>query len=265
MIRPIRRFYRTHKTRTTVAIVFAAFALLIGVIGYNAPPAISLSDNSITTGYRTDDKSVVLAGKISTLHSPKLLINSNQVPVDASGNFNYRLALKEGDTSITIVAKSDKGDDTKHFNVHRTTATEFAERKKIAAQRKRAAEEEMARVRAAAIKAMPICDGVSVTSNCRADGAVYRIYLYHPAVPAKTHQETETTYKEKITGYCTLCADGTYSPSCATGRGACSWHGGVAQWNAPIKSSVPVYSSKLVVDAPAKEAYYDKVLDKQFE
>lgn len=40
--------------------------------------------------------------------------------------------------------------------------------------------------------------------------------------------------RKKIVGHCTLCCDGSYSPSCATGRGACSWHGGVCEWNAPI-------------------------------
>lgn len=317
MLRPIKHFYRTYKdhklfilalfilfwplavylmwrhrkwnirARSTITAALVGFTLLIGVVGYNAPPTISLADNSITTGYKTDDDFVVIAGDVSTLHSPKLLINGKQVSADASGNFSYRLPLDEGDTDVTIVAKSEKGDDTQHFKVHRTTASELAERKKIAAERKKAAQEKAAKAKAAAkekaekakmaakkkaekakadaIKAKPVCDGAKVKSNCRVDGAVYKTYVYHPAIAAKTHQETVTTYKEEITGYCTLCRDGTYSPSCATGRGACSWHDGVAQWNAPIKRNVPVYSSKLVVDVPAKEAYYDKVLDTQFE
>ncbi len=270
-----------------ITAVLVGFTLLIGVVGYNAPPYVSLSDNSITTGYKTDDDFVVIAGDISTLHSPTLLINGKRVFADASGNFRYRLTLREGDTNITIVAKSEKGDDTEHFKVHRTTALEFAERKKIAEERRKAVEQKAAeakaaaehkaakaklvakekaeKARVAAIEAMPVCDGTNVTSSCKADGGIYKRYVYHSAIAAKTHQETEVTYREEVTGYCTLCADGTYSPTCATGRGACSWHGGVAQWNAPRKSSVPVYGSKLVVDEPAKEAYYDKVLDKQFE
>ncbi len=315
-MRPIKHFYRTYsdhklfilasfvlfwplavyliwrhhtwsiKVRGTITAVFVGFTLLIGVVVYNAPPSLSLSDNSIATGYRTDDDFVVIAGDISTFHSPKLLINGKQVSADASGNFSYRLTLGEGDTDVTIVAKSEKGDDTQHFKVHRTTASEFAERKKIAAERKKAVEEKAAKAKAAAkaaaeqkaiaakakaekakadaIKALPVCDGTKVKSSCKADGGVYKVYVFHPGVAAKTHQETEITYREEVTGYCTLCVDGTYSPTCATGRGACSWHGGVAQWNTPRKSSVPVYDSKLVVDAPAKEAYYDKVLDSQF-
>jgi tetratricopeptide (TPR) repeat protein len=39
--------------------------------------------------------------------------------------------------------------------------------------------------------------------------------------------------KKRITGYCSKCCDGTFSPSCATGRGACSHHGGVCEPNAP--------------------------------
>jgi hypothetical protein len=110
-------------------------------------------------------------------------------------------------------------------------------------------------------KVIPTCDGTIVTASCTLDGASYKTYIYHPAVAEKTHAETETTYREEITGYCTLCSDGTYSPSCATGRGACSHHGGVAQWNAPILRNVPVNSTKTVIDAPAQEAYYEKVVD----
>lgn len=314
-MRPIKNFYRTHsnhkafilaslvlfaplgiylmwrhhkwsvKTRSTITAVLVGFTLLIGVVAYNAPPTISLADNSIATNYKTDNDFVVIAGRVSTLHSPKLLINDKQVPLDASGNFSYKLALKEGDTDVSLVAQSRKGDDTQHFKVHRTTASEFAERRKQAEQRKKAAEEKVVKAKAAAqekaekakaaavekaamakaakIKALPVCDGTSVTSRCRTDDGVYTTYVYHPAVAAKTHQETEVTYREEVTGYCTLCMDGTYSPSCATGRGACSHHGGVAQWNAPRTSKVPVNSSRLVVDVPAKEAYYDKVLDKE--
>lgn len=105
----------------------------------------------------------------------------------------------------------------------------------------------------------PTCNGTTVNTNCELDGINYIKYAYHPAVQERSHTETITTYEEKIVGYCTLCNDGTYSPSCATGRGACSWHGGVAQWNAPKYTNVPVYISKKVVDAPAKEAYYEKV------
>lgn len=113
----------------------------------------------------------------------------------------------------------------------------------------------------APVKDKPNCDGTAVTSKCALDGVNYETYIYHPAVAEKTHVETTTSYKKETTGYCTLCSDGTYSPSCATGRGACSHHGGVAQWNAPIYSNVPVYDTKTVVDAPAQDAYYEKVTD----
>jgi hypothetical protein len=108
-------------------------------------------------------------------------------------------------------------------------------------------------------KAKPICNGTTVTADCAVDGANYSTYVYHPAVPEKSHTETVTTYQKKLTGYCTLCNDGTYSPSCATGRGACSWHGGVQQWNAPEYTNAPVYTNNTVIDAPAQAAYYEKV------
>lgn len=107
---------------------------------------------------------------------------------------------------------------------------------------------------------VPSCDGVNVTTNCTLEGINYSSYIYHAAVPEKSHTETVTTYKQEVSGYCTLCNDGTYSPSCATGRGACSYHGGVAQWNAPVQRNVPQYSTKKVIDVPAREAYYQKVV-----
>jgi len=110
-------------------------------------------------------------------------------------------------------------------------------------------------------KTKPTCDGTVVTNGCTLEGSNYKTYIYHAAVEEKTHTETITTYKEEVASYCTLCDDGTYSPSCATGRGACSHHGGVAQWNAPRYHAVPVENTKTIVDTPAKEAYYEKVLE----
>jgi len=112
----------------------------------------------------------------------------------------------------------------------------------------------------AAEKVTPTCDGTTITNNCIIDNISYSTYIYHSAVAEKSHIETITTYEQKITSTCTLCEDGTYSPSCATGRGACSHHGGVAQWNAPRYSSVPVSSTKKIIDTPAAEAYYEKVI-----
>jgi len=114
-------------------------------------------------------------------------------------------------------------------------------------------------IKESAKKAPPTCDGTVVTANCTVDSIAYTTYVYHPAVAEKSHTESVTTYKQEITSYCTLCNDGTYSPTCATGKGTCSHHDGVAQWNAPRYSDVPEYSTKTVIDSPAQEAYYEKV------
>ena len=106
---------------------------------------------------------------------------------------------------------------------------------------------------------LPTCDGTKITENCEVDGIVYSIYKYYPAEEEKYHYETVTTYEKKITGYCTLCNDGTYSPTCATGRGACSHHGGVAQWNAPVYSNVAKKEEKKVIDSPATPERWEKV------
>lgn len=110
-------------------------------------------------------------------------------------------------------------------------------------------------------KAKPICDGTSIATGCAVDGVSYKIYQYHPAVAEKSHVEKVTSYKKEITSYCTLCNDGTYSPSCATGSGACSHHGGVAEWNAPRYSNIPIYENKTIIDVPAQSAFYEKVVE----
>lgn len=107
---------------------------------------------------------------------------------------------------------------------------------------------------------IPTCDGTSITSDCEVDGIIYSIYKYYPAEEEKYHYETVTTYERKITGYCTLCNDGTYSPTCATGRGACSHHGGVKEWNSPVYSEVPKKEQKKVIDSPAVPERWEKVV-----
>lgn len=105
-----------------------------------------------------------------------------------------------------------------------------------------------------------ICDGIKEIENCQLDGIQYLLYKYYPAVEEKSHIETITKYTKEVVGYCTLCRDGTYSPTCATGRGACSHHGGVAQWNAPIYKDVPYYEEKKIIDSPAVPERYEKIV-----
>ena len=105
-----------------------------------------------------------------------------------------------------------------------------------------------------------ICDGITITEDCELDGIQYSLYKYYPAVEEKSHIEKITTYKKEIIGYCTLCKDGTYSPTCATGKGACSRHGGVAQRNAPIYREVPQYEEKKIIDSPAVAEKYEKII-----
>ena len=102
-----------------------------------------------------------------------------------------------------------------------------------------------------------ICDGINVVEDCELDGKEYVLYKYYPPVAEKSHTETITKYETKIVGYCTLCNDGTRSPSCATGRGTCSHHNGVAEWNAPIYKEVPYDEEIKVVDALAITERYE--------
>ncbi|MDR6197164.1 hypothetical protein [Siphonobacter sp. SORGH_AS_0500] len=47
--------------------------------------------------------------------------------------------------------------------------------------------------------------------------------------------------KKRLLYYQTVCCDGSYSPSNAKGRGACSHHGGVCDWNYPIYETYRKY------------------------
>jgi hypothetical protein len=264
--------YRHHKlsmkARGIVVSSLLATTTLFGVAAFNAPPSLALSTEGITSNQKTDNDFILLEGSVSSARSTELYINGKQVQLTSAGKFSHKLSLEEGDTGVKIVAKSDKGSDTETFSVHRTTAVEFTERKRIAeaqeAEAKRVAVEKAEKAKADAINAMPTCDGTTTKANCKHEGAIYKTYNYYPAIAEKSHKVIDTTYKEVVTGYCTLCSDGTYSPSCATGRGACSWHGGVAQWNAPRTSREPVNTERVVVDAPAVAERYEKVLDPAF-
>lgn len=112
-------------------------------------------------------------------------------------------------------------------------------------------------------KPVLLCDGKNVKTDCSIDGVVYKTYIYHPAIAAVSHTETQTVYEKRQTGYCTLCDDGTYSPTCATGRGACSYHGGVAVWNAAVYENVPVQKTNTIIDKPAQDAYFEKIAIQQ--
>ena len=104
----------------------------------------------------------------------------------------------------------------------------------------------------------PVCNGTSITSGCQVDGVMYAKYIYHPAVPEQSHIERNTTTEQVLSDYCTLCMDGTWSPTCATGRGACSHHGGVQSENVPRYIDQSNTTETKVIDVPAAEAYYEK-------
>lgn len=103
----------------------------------------------------------------------------------------------------------------------------------------------------------PTCDGITVTKDCVLNGVLYTTYIYHPAVPATTHVEQRSATEKVQTGTCTLCRDGTWSPTCAVGRGACSHHGGVAQYDAPVYDYQTTTWEETVQDSPAQDAYYE--------
>ena len=104
-------------------------------------------------------------------------------------------------------------------------------------------------------------DGTTITTNCQVDGIVYSKYIYHPAIPESSNVEIVTTYENQIVDYKTQCNDGTWSPSNAKGKGACSHHGGVYDFYAPVYRSVRVDTEQTVID-PAVDAWYETEVKK---
>lgn len=108
----------------------------------------------------------------------------------------------------------------------------------------------------------PTCDGVENGFCQRGRNDYVTQTLVAPAV----QYTPGTPDSKKVVGYCTLCNDGTYSPSCAVGRGACSHHSGVQAYDVPEYVTVPgtaatqaqpatySYSSKTYVDSPNYQA-----------
>lgn len=155
------------------------------------------------------------------------------------------------------------------------------------------------------VSTTPTCDGTKITENCKGeDNLLYSQYIYHDAVeevseevyhaaiPEKSHKveheavygmrevrdcvRTSISYKN---GSCALsqCRDGSYSGS--SGRGTCSYHGGVARSGGPWYTTTteqyvitPAWTETVidepakaawtehVIITPAREAYYEKVL-----
>jgi len=98
----------------------------------------------------------------------------------------------------------------------------------------------------------PSCDAVE-SGFCQQGSGVYvdkalvsSAVAYVPAVPDT----------KKVVGYCTACNDGTWSPSCAVGRGACSWHSGVAAYN--VAQYVTIKGTPAVAAEPAVYSYSPK-------
>lgn len=137
-----------------------------------------------------------------------------------------------------------------------------------------------------------ICDGTTITEQCQdEEGIRYSKFLFHeaeaektkevihPAEPEKTHvvhhpaeygtRQVKVCIKTTIgykNGTCalSLCRDGEYSGS--TGRGTCSYHGGVARkggpWYEYITETYLIRAAwdETVVDVPAKEAWTETII-----
>jgi hypothetical protein len=87
---------------------------------------------------------------------------------------------------------------------------------------------------------------------------MYETFIYHPAVSEQYHVGSVLTTEAVQTGACTLCMDDTYSPTCATGRGACSHRGGVKAKNYLVYGSRATTIQQTVIYALATEAYEEK-------
>ena len=103
------------------------------------------------------------------------------------------------------------------------------------------------------------CDSID-SGYCQQSTGVFAVktlitpsVAYVPAVPDT----------KQVIGYCTLCRDGTFSPSCAVGRGACSWHGGVASYGVARYRIIPgkaAIEAKPAVYSHSQRSYKDSPL-----
>jgi len=73
------------------------------------------------------------------------------------------------------------------------------------------------------------------------EGAVrdLRLAMRAGSTEAEKYHDKINPERKRVTGYITRCCDG--STSYARGRGACSWHGGVCNWNDPIYETYRKY------------------------
>lgn len=94
------------------------------------------------------------------------------------------------------------------------------------------------------------CDLIEVGFCQQAPKAFVDKVLITPAI---TYQPG-TPDTKKVVGYCTLCNDGTFSPSCAVGRGACSYHSGVNAYNVAKYITI-----RGVAEVAARSAVYSYV------
>jgi hypothetical protein len=95
----------------------------------------------------------------------------------------------------------------------------------------------------------PMCDVVE-NGYCQLSLGVYAIKsLSSPAIAF----QPGTPDTKKVVGYCTLCNDGTFSPSCAVGRGACSYHSGVQAYD--VAEYINILGKPSVPAQPATYSY----------
>lgn len=84
-------------------------------------------------------------------------------------------------------------------------------------------------------KSTPSCDSLDEGYCQQTPG----VFVYKTLVTAAVPYKPGTPDRKEVIGYCTLCNDGTWSPSCAVGRGACSWHSGVQAYNVAEYRTIP--------------------------
>lgn len=101
----------------------------------------------------------------------------------------------------------------------------------------------------------PLCESVE-TGFCKSNSYGADWYQYKTVVKPAVAYVAGTPDKQVLEGYCTLCNDGTFSPSCAVGRGACSYHSGVDAYNVPSYSTV--YGTAPTPAQPAVYTYAPK-------
>ena len=234
--------------RLTTGLVSVAFVGLMTLAVIFAPPSLALTSSLNPQA----DGSYTLTGKVDP--GDIVTVNGKAAQV-TNDTFTISLDLHEGNNDLAVVVLDGSKKTEKHFTIHRYTAAEIAEQKRLAAEkkareeaaRKVAAEEahqekiaaEKEKAAEAAAKKKQQQEALAAKQKAEADAkkaqqqAAARAAQQAQQSSGSGYTNSSGNYvpspSSNPSGATAKCRDGTYSYS-QHHSGTCSHHGGVASW-----------------------------------